>query len=293
MIYARRYRSHKGPRAPIPVSARTRSSAYPLSTPLARANDLPSLIASFGRAARHLGFTQYVISRLSRAQHASCCEAALQIICVHYPDHWVQHYQKNGYALVDPIHRIAFTQTTPYRWRDIADLNQLEQRVLDEARDAGLVNGITIPIHEPMGRVLLVNLSGQATAPDAQASRRQAYLISAQFHFELERLEIHRSSPAAQRLTPRQCECLTWVARGKSSWIISQLLGISHHTVDYHIDTAMEALDVNSRTSAAVKAAVLGLMLFTGNPAEGEITPAFSLIYDQSVFLRNLPDCIV
>jgi len=47
------------------------------------------------------------------------------MICAHYPDQWVQHYQKNGYALVDPVHRAAFTQTAPYRWRDIANLNRL------------------------------------------------------------------------------------------------------------------------------------------------------------------------
>jgi LuxR family quorum-sensing system transcriptional regulator CciR len=260
MIYVLRHRPSKSPHGPIAVLEGARSPLRALTAPLARANDLPSLITSFGRVARCLGFSHYVISRLSRAQCASCSEAALEMICAHYPDQWVQHYQKNGYALVDPVHRTAFTQTAPYRWRDIANLNRLEQRVLDEALEAGLANGISIPIHEPTGRVLLVNLSGQASVVNAEATRRLAHLISTQFHYEFERLGKHQSAAVSQRLTPRQCECLTWVARGKSSWTIGQLLGISQHTVDYHIDTAMEALNVNSRTSAAVKAAVLGLI---------------------------------
>ena len=245
---------------PKQASAGMRSRLRALIEPFARAHDLPSLVASFGRAAKRLGFSHYVISRLSRVQCASCSEDALEMVCAHYPDQWVRHYQGSGYALVDPVHRTAFTQSVPYRWRDIADLNRLEQRVLDEALEAGLVNGISIPIHQPMGRILLVNLSGQASVVNAEASRRLAYLISTQFHFEFERLAKHQSAPVSHRLTSRQCECLMWVARGKSSWAISKLLGISHHTVDYHIDTAMEALDVNSRTSAAVKAAVLGLI---------------------------------
>ncbi|CAB3803146.1 HTH-type quorum sensing-dependent transcriptional regulator RpaR [Pararobbsia alpina] len=182
------------------------------------------------------------------------------MICAHYPDQWVRHYQKNSYALVDPVHRTAFTRTAPYRWCDITDLNRLEQRVLDEALDAGLANGISVPIHEPMGRILLVNLSGPASVLNGEHSQRLAYLIGTQFHFELERLAKQHSTPTSRRLTLRQCECLTWVARGKSSWAIGKLLGISHHTVDYHVDTAMKILNVNSRTSAAVQATALGLI---------------------------------
>ncbi|HVW52726.1 MAG TPA: LuxR C-terminal-related transcriptional regulator [Trinickia sp.] len=37
------------------------------------------------------------------------------------------------------------------------------------------------------------------------------------------------------RLTPRELECLKWIAAGKSSWEISHIIGISEHGVLYHI----------------------------------------------------------
>ena len=260
MIHILRRRLGRNRLEPVRASKGVRSPFRALTAPLSRANNLPSLAASFGRTAGHLGFSHYVISRLSRASFASNSEAALEMICANYPDQWVRHYQKNGYALVDPVHRTAFTRTAPYRWDDITDLNRVEQHLLDEAMDAGLVNGISVPIHEPMGRILLVNLSGPTSVRSGEQSLRLAYQIGMQFHFEFERLTKKLPVPVLRELTERQRECLMWVARGKTSWEIGKLLDISRHTVDYHIDSAMKALNLTSRTSAAVRAAALGLI---------------------------------
>jgi LuxR family transcriptional regulator, activator of conjugal transfer of Ti plasmids len=63
-----------------------------------------------------------------------------------------------------------------------------------------------------------------------------------------------------ERLTPRQKECLGWIALGKSSWDIGKILDISENTVNFHIKKAMKKLDTNSRTVAAIKAFQLGLI---------------------------------
>ncbi|WP_244441851.1 helix-turn-helix domain-containing protein [Rhizobium grahamii] len=51
-----------------------------------------------------------------------------------------------------------------------------------------------------------------------------------------------------------------WVARGKSSWGISIILGISENTVNFHIKNAMRKFDVSSRTVAAIKAVDFGII---------------------------------
>ncbi|GFE63552.1 response regulator transcription factor [Litoreibacter roseus] len=61
-------------------------------------------------------------------------------------------------------------------------------------------------------------------------------------------------------LTRRETEVLTWVACGKSNGCIADILGISYHTVDTHIRRIMLKFDVVSRTTAAVKAAQLGML---------------------------------
>ncbi len=232
----------------------------PLLKPFSDSRDLPSLTNLFGETVRSLGFPCYAISRISRTRSRPRPRVDVETICTHYPNNWVQHYLQHDYGSVDPVHRVAFTHCVPYRWSDITVLNRAERRVLGEASDAGLSNGLSIPIHEPAGDVLLVNLSGPRSRACTILDVRLANLISVLFHQELERLRHVPDRGPALHLTPRQRECLHWVAEGKTSWEISVILGISHHTVAYHIAEAMKTLNVHSRTKAAVDASVYGLI---------------------------------
>jgi DNA-binding response OmpR family regulator len=56
------------------------------------------------------------------------------------------------------------------------------------------------------------------------------------------------------QLNGREIEALTWVARGKTSIEIAQILSLSKRTVDFHIDNARNKLGVSTRTEAAIKA---------------------------------------
>jgi DNA-binding NarL/FixJ family response regulator len=62
------------------------------------------------------------------------------------------------------------------------------------------------------------------------------------------------------RLTERELQVLTWVARGKSSSDIAAILGISERTVNFHLDNAMRKAGVATRVQAAVKCAMLKLI---------------------------------
>ena len=56
-------------------------------------------------------------------------------------------------------------------------------------------------------------------------------------------------------LSDREIETLTWVARGKTSAEIAQILGLSKRTVDFHVENARTKLSATTRIEAAVKAA--------------------------------------
>ena len=49
---------------------------------------------------------------------------------------------------------------------------------------------------------------------------------------------------------------LTWVARGKTSAQVSELIGLSERTVDLHLESARIKLAAATRTEAATTAAV-------------------------------------
>ncbi len=61
--------------------------------------------------------------------------------------------------------------------------------------------------------------------------------------------------PKTVALNDREVEVLTWVARGKTSMEIGQILGLTKRTIDFHIDNAREKLGAATRTEAVVKAA--------------------------------------
>jgi two-component system, NarL family, nitrate/nitrite response regulator NarL len=61
-------------------------------------------------------------------------------------------------------------------------------------------------------------------------------------------------------LTPRESEVLQLLAEGLSNKGIAFQLGISDHTVKFHVNAIMTKFDAQSRTEAAVKAARLGLI---------------------------------
>src|SRR5260221_14368900 len=61
--------------------------------------------------------------------------------------------------------------------------------------------------------------------------------------------------PKLVQLNDREVETLTWVARGKTSAEIAQILGLTKRTVDFHIDNARTKLDAATRTQAVIKAA--------------------------------------
>lgn len=66
--------------------------------------------------------------------------------------------------------------------------------------------------------------------------------------------------PAVDALTPREREVLTLLADGLSNRAIGDALGISAHTVKFHVDGLLDKLSARSRTHAVVEAVRRGLL---------------------------------
>jgi DNA-binding NarL/FixJ family response regulator len=62
--------------------------------------------------------------------------------------------------------------------------------------------------------------------------------------------------PKLAMLNDREIEVLTWVARGKTSAEIADLIDLTKRTVDFHLDNARVKLGAATRTEAAIKATI-------------------------------------
>jgi DNA-binding NarL/FixJ family response regulator len=64
-----------------------------------------------------------------------------------------------------------------------------------------------------------------------------------------------------EELTPRELEVLKLLAEGLANKAIALRLGISEHTVKFHVNAVMGKLGAQSRTEAVVRATRIGLIL--------------------------------
>lgn len=65
-----------------------------------------------------------------------------------------------------------------------------------------------------------------------------------------------------EELTPRELDVLQLLAEGLSNRGIAHRLGVSEHTVKFHVNSILGKLNAQSRTEAAVLAARAGLLHF-------------------------------
>ena len=63
-------------------------------------------------------------------------------------------------------------------------------------------------------------------------------------------------------LTPRELDVLALIAEGASNKAIARTLGISVHTVKFHIASLLDKLDAEGRTEAVAQAARMGAIRF-------------------------------
>ena len=73
--------------------------------------------------------------------------------------------------------------------------------------------------------------------------------------------DLGHAPPPAGDLTAREREVLGLVAEGLANKSIAQRLGISEHTVKFHMNAIMGKLGVQSRTEAVTRATRLGLII--------------------------------
>lgn len=66
--------------------------------------------------------------------------------------------------------------------------------------------------------------------------------------------------PITAALTPREAEVLQLLAEGLTNKAIAQVLGISDHTIKFHVNAILGKLGAQSRTEAVVRATRLGLL---------------------------------
>jgi LuxR family transcriptional regulator, activator of conjugal transfer of Ti plasmids len=226
----------------------------------------------FSHAAASLGFKHFTY-HIVRSRVAGSTAGRLPYIISNYPDAWVRHYFREHYLDEDPVVGEFMRHREPFLWTELArpeNLSWRQRRLIDEARDAGIVDGITLPIHN-RGEIAAVSLIPSDCGGEAGSVMRRhqhvLHLMALHYHalahpVLLEKSLSAESSRRRSLLSPREKQALEWAARGKSNLEISAILDISSKSVEFHMEGAKRKLQVFNRTHAVAKAIILGLISF-------------------------------
>jgi LuxR family transcriptional regulator, quorum-sensing system regulator BjaR1 len=185
------------------------------------------------------------------------------VIDDHMPDGWKQRYFEQEYSKVDPCVTEAMTNLEPFLWSETLAKSRQEKherRIFHEAAEFQLNEGLCVPIYGPRRYLAFATLAGRHIDL-ASGSRAALHVMSLYTHNRLIKLMRAEAGPPVS-LTPREVDCLQWVAQGKSDWEIGEILCISESTAHWYVESAKRKLGVATRIQAVMSAVSAGLIAY-------------------------------
>ena len=183
-----------------------------------------------------------------------------------YPKEWWEHYSASDYMKFDPVVHHCATRVIPVVWDQHVFSGKQGVRIRGEAKEFGLANGASYPVHGGHGEVGMLSLTTSRNSRQAKqdiiASMGKAQLLSCYLHEAIQRIVLSKGPLPLKRinLTEREKECLLWASEGKTGGEIADILKISERTVTFHLQNAGHKMGVSSRQHAISRALSMGLI---------------------------------
>lgn len=227
-----------------------------------RAESVEKLFELFEHTMIRLGFDRVLMALMT--DHPSLHKEAEHGVMRNYPDEWVSHYLAHGYDRIDPVRHLCETQLMPFTWTGIAKRQTFtpqQEQMFNEAREAGLHQGIGIPLRGPGGAIAAVGAASSEEHPERHPQSLYLANLVVQ-HFYMRFWQLMEKEPLSEpSLTVREKDVLRWSAMGLTRSQIAERMSLSVCTVDYHNRNALRKLDVLNTTAAIAQALTRGLIL--------------------------------
>ena len=197
---------------------------------------------------------------------ASSCNTDIDapFVCSTYPQEWIGHYIVNNFAEVDQVVRVGFTATNPFLWSDLPQTPDFIA-VLEASRTFGVGNaGCSIPVVDKAMRRSLLSMTTDESAMELTryfASEHGGLVALAKTIHARAIDDLNREQPTRlPALSPREIECLSWAAKGKTSIEIAIILGLANSTVRMYLTNARRKLDSVTIAQAIAKAKTMKII---------------------------------
>lgn len=181
-----------------------------------------------------------------------------------YPQEWIGHYIVNNFAEIDQVVRVGFTTIDPFLWSGLPQTPEF-MALLEASRAFGVGNaGCSIPFVDKAMRRSLLSMTTDEPATELaryfEAQRDGLLAVTKAIHARAID-ELNRDQPMRlPALSPREIECLTWAAEGKTHVETALILGLANSTVRMYLKNARHKLDSVTIAQAIAKAKSLKII---------------------------------
>jgi LuxR family transcriptional regulator len=179
-----------------------------------------------------------------------------------YPAAWQARYLEKDYVTIDPTVHHGMHSHLPVIWSD--DVFAVARELWEDARSFGLQVGWAQSSRDAFGvggMLTLARTSESLSNEELHHKSLKLTWLTQVTHLGMSRYLTPKLVPEIEiRLTDREATVMRWTADGKTSGEISEILGISERTVNFHVYNAVQKFGTTNKLAAAVRAAVLGML---------------------------------
>lgn len=211
------------------------------------------LLAVLVNKIKWLGFDHFVYANTRDPQQINTFST--------YSEQWQATYLANEYILLDPTVAHCLRSTVPLAWGgDILQMHSVE--FFEESRCHGVQSGWSQSLAGAGGVTGLVGISRDGPAMSASELLHVTPYLMWLAQSCGDRLGVVGSGVAipAPWLTPKETEVFKWLAVGKSSHQVAEIMRLSVDTVRGHIKNARYKLKAPNALAAVIKAVGWGLI---------------------------------
>jgi LuxR family transcriptional regulator, quorum-sensing system regulator CciR len=217
--------------------------------------DFGALASLLDSSSKELGFSHYAL-----VNHVDVRTQCIEPFRIHsYPDHWAHEFATHRRVTSDPVVLASYTTSIGFRWSDIPamiPMTNAHRAILRAAYEQGIGDGYTVPAHVP-GEANGSCSFAQPVGKHLPESSLSAAQLIGSYAFQAARVLLHKQARDLPhdpvRLTARQLDCILLVARGKTDWEISKILGIREETVTEYLDEARRRYNVSRRVQLVMR----------------------------------------
>ena len=182
-----------------------------------------------------------------------------------HPKEWFETYGEDSFLDEEIGIEKIFSDLESLIWQDLhicEDTSAEQIQRLNEERDMGLFVGFTVKSHAlNVGHLGAIGVNMGELSPvefNRLWPEKQREVLAICGLLDMGMREQHLRSVV--NLSPRQEECLVWLAAGLTPGQIADRLGLADKTIEHHISAAKNKLNVSTRDHAVAKALLLNLI---------------------------------